>query len=265
MEPYLFKPGRIPLLVSMPHVGTHLPEGLRERLTDEAQGLPDTDWHLPLLYDFLEEVGASVLVARYSRYTIDLNRPPDDTPLYATATTGLFPETLFDGRPLYRPGPAPEPAERKARFETYWRPYHERLEQTLAGFHARHGIAVLLDAHSICSVVPRLFEGRLPDLNLGTADGRSLAPELSERLVATCATSGYSHVLNGRFKGGYITRHYGRPTTGYHAVQLEMAQCNYMDEEAPFTFREERAASLRPVLRRFVEVLADFARSGGRS
>ncbi|MCY1075917.1 N-formylglutamate deformylase [Archangium lansingense] len=265
MEPYLFKPGRIPLLVSMPHVGTQLPEGLHERLTDEAQSLPDTDWHLPILYDFLEEVGASVLVARYSRYTIDLNRPPDDTPLYTTATTGLFPETLFDGRPLYRTGPALEPAARKARLEAYWRPYHERLEQTLAGFHAQHGIAVLLDAHSICSVVPRLFEGRLPDLNIGTADGRSVAPEISERLVATCAMSNYSHVLNGRFKGGYITRHYGRPASGYHAVQLEMAQCNYMDEEAPFTFREERAAALRPTLRRFVEVLADFARSGGRS
>ncbi|HEY0526121.1 MAG TPA: N-formylglutamate amidohydrolase, partial [Stellaceae bacterium] len=141
-EIYDFRPGRIPLLVSMPHVGTELPADIAARLTGEARALPDTDWHLPLLYDFLDGIGASVIVARVSRYVIDLNRPPDDTPLYASATTGLCPSVLFDGRKLYRPGAEPDDAERRARLETHWRPYHQRLEAELTAMRQRYGVAV---------------------------------------------------------------------------------------------------------------------------
>jgi N-formylglutamate amidohydrolase len=263
MNVYDFRPGRIPLLVSMPHVGTDLPADITARLTDDARALPDTDWHLPLLYDFLDEVGASVIVARVSRYVIDLNRPPDDTPLYASATTGLCPDVLFDGRPLYHSGAEPDEPERRDRLETYWRPYHQRLDAEMAEMRRRCGVAVLFDAHSIRSVVPRLFAGRLPDLNIGTADGASAAPELVERLVEVASGAGgdeFDHVLNGRFKGGYITRRYGKPSEGCHAVQLELTQRTYMDEEGPpFAFREDRAARIHPHLRRWVEALAAFA------
>jgi N-formylglutamate deformylase len=269
-EIFEFRQGRVPLLVSMPHVGTELPADIAGRLTDEARALPDTDWHLPLLYAFLDEIGASVIVARVSRYVIDLNRPPDDTPLYASATTGLCPSVLFDGQPLYRPGAEPDEAERRTRLDAYWRPYHRRSEAELTEMRRRQGVAVLFDAHSIRSVVPRLFEGRLPDLNIGTADGASAAPELTARLVEVAQGAGdddFDHVLNGRFKGGYITRRYGRPEADWHAVQLELSQRTYMDETGPpFAFREEHAARIRPHLRRWVETLAAFAveRAAGR-
>lgn len=258
--------GEIPLLVSMPHVGTELPDRFSERLTEDARVLSDTDWHLPQLYDFLGEIGASILTARYSRLVIDLNRPPDGTLLYKTATTGLFPDVLFDGRPVYRKGMAPDEAERKTRLETYWRPYHAKIESELTRMREQFGIAVLFDAHSIRSEIPRLFEGRLPDFNIGTADGKSVDTEVESRLVkAMASASTYSHVLNGRFKGGYITRHYGRPNDGWHAAQLELVQATYMDEELPFGFRPDRASRVRPYLRRFVEILADFARTHART
>jgi N-formylglutamate amidohydrolase len=257
---YRFTAGRIPLLVSMPHAGTDLPDGFADRLTEPAKALPDTDWHLPALYDFLDEVGCSVLVARYSRLVVDLNRPPDDAPLYTTATTGLIPPELFDGAPVYRPGAGPDQAEKRERVERYWRPFHTKLAEELARLRATYGTAVLFEAHSIRSEVPRLFRGRLPDLNMGTNDGDSADPGLAKRLFAILARAeGYTSVLNGRFKGGYNTRHYGAPARDIHAVQLELAQAAYMEEAPPFAFRPDRAASLRPHLRRFVEALAEFA------
>lgn len=263
--PFNFTPGRIPLLVSMPHVGTDLSDGLAQRLTDDARPLPDTDWHLPRLYDFLTEIGASILAARFSRFVIDLNRPPDDTPLYKTATTGLCPDVLFSGRPAYRDRQAPNAAERQERLDGFWRPYHSKLEAELTTMRERFGLAVLFDAHSIRSVIPRLFEGRLPDFNIGTADGASIDAELEGRLAQVFTSARpYTHVLNGRFKGGYITRHYGRPSRGWHAVQLELAQATYMDEEPPFRFREDKASQVRPHLRRFVGTLADFATTRAR-
>jgi len=265
-HPFDFAPGRIPLLVSMPHVGTELSKGLAQRLTADARSLPDTDWHLPRLYDFLTGIGASILAARFSRFVIDLNRPPDDAPLYKAATTGLCPDVLFDGRPVYRDGQAPDAAERQARLDAFWCPYHAKIEAELARMRQTFGLAVLFDAHSIRSIIPRLFEGRLPDFNIGTAEGASADVELEQRLdeIARSAHP-YTHVLNGRFKGGYITRHYGRPSHGWHAVQLELAQTTYMDEEAPFRFREDKASQVRPHLRRFVEALADFATARARS
>lgn len=254
--PYEFRRGDSPLLISMPHPGTAVPDELRPALTEAALRLPDTDWHVDRLYDFAAEQGANILCARYSRYAVDLNRPPDDTPLYSTATTGLFPDVLFDGEPVYRADARPDDAWRARCLNEIWHPYHECIARTLEQIKARHGYAVLFDAHSIRSVVPRLFDGRLPDFNIGTNEGRSAADDLVARLCAVCEQSEeYTTVLNGRFKGGYITRRYGDPAAGVHAVQLELAQVIYMDESYPFDYLPQRAERVRAVLRRFVETL----------
>ncbi|ANG63606.1 N-formylglutamate deformylase [Marinobacterium aestuarii] len=249
-----FTPGRVPLLISMPHPGTCLTPAVAAGLVPEAACLADTDWHIAQLYDFAAELGASVLEARYSRYVVDLNRPADDTPLYATATTGLFPDTLFDGRPLFREGLAPSAQERSRYLDDIWTPYHQTLNDELQRLKAEFGYALLWDAHSIRSEVPRLFEGRLPDLNLGTNSGTSCDPALAAQLQALCAQQkDYSHVFNGRFKGGYITRQYGDPQAGIHAVQLELAQCTYMDETEPFGFRQDLAAPTQLLLKSLLQ------------
>jgi len=253
---FSFTRGRVPLLISMPHAGTRLTPAVEAGLVEAAQSLPDTDWHIPRLYDFAAELGASTLAAGYSRYLIDLNRPADDQPLYAGATTGLYPSTLFDGSPLFREGLEPSAAERARYLAEVWTPYHRTLRDELERLKSQFGYALLFDAHSICSRVPHLFDGRLPDFNLGTFAGASCAPELAARLQAVCAgAAGYSQVLNGRFKGGHITRHYGQPAARIHAVQLELAQCTYMDEQAPFAYREDLAAPTRQVLRQLLETL----------
>ena len=262
MDIYRFIPGTAPLLVSMPHLGTHVPPPIAARMTNAALTVPDTDWNLDRLYDFLGEIGAASIQATHSRYVIDLNRAPDGQALYPGASnTELCPTTQFDNSPIYRPGQAPSGDEVQARRQTYWSPYHQRLAAELAAIKDRHGYALLFDAHSIKSVVPRFFEGRLPDLNLGTGGGSSAAPGLAARLIeAAGEAEGYSSVLNGRFKGGYITRQYGRPAERVHAVQLELAECTYMNEEPPFEFREEQAAKLRPHLRALLEAMLEWGR-----
>ena len=253
---YTFHQGTTPLLLSIPHAGTAVPEVLFDRWSQPARTLPDTDWHVPVLYDFAQELGLSILQATYSRYVIDLNRPPDGASLYpGQATTGLCPETLFDGTRLYQtntPLSDDEIAERRVR---YWHPYHTRLAEELARIRAAYGYALLYDAHSIASRVPRLFEGRLPDLNLGTARGTSCAPNLESTIAALLRRSGFSYAVNGRFVGGYITRHYGNPAEGIHAIQMEIAQASYMDEVEGYPYNEAKAAVLKPVLR---EVLTTF-------
>ena len=253
MELFKFRAGTAPLLVSMPHTGTFIPDWLAPRLSAPARSLPDTDWHLERLYDFLDELGASVLVATHSRYVVDLNRPPDNANLYpGQDTTGIVPMDTFHLEPLYLPGFPPSEEEIGERIRTYWRPYHDRLSQALAEIKAKHGYALLWDAHSIFSVLPRFFKGKLPDLNLGTADGKSCAPGIGEALAKT--VEGYSVALNGRFKGGYITRHYGDPANSVHAVQLELSEVNYMDEKAPYRFVESKARQLRPQLKTLLEL-----------
>lgn len=249
-----FKRGRVPLLISMPHAGLKLTPAVEAALVDEALSLPDTDWHIPRLYDFTEELGASTLAAEYSRFVIDLNRPADDKPLYAGATTGLFPSILFDGAPLFKHDKTPSAAERATYLEQIWAPYHRTLEQELARLRDEFGYALLFDAHSIRGHVPHLFDGRLPDFNLGTFNGASCDAQLAHRLEAVCAAAGqYSHVLNGRFKGGHITRHYGDPANNIHAVQLELAQSTYMDEFVPFHYRPDLAEPTQVVLRKLLE------------
>ena len=251
-----------PLIVSIPHAGTMLPPEVAERLVPAALDVPDTDWHLPVLYDFVADFGATVLAARASRYVIDLNRPPGGESLYpGQATTGLCPTILFDGTPLYRPGAEPDDAETARRLETWWKPYHAALAAEIARVKARHGYALLYDAHSIRSTLPRFFEGRLPDLNLGTARGTSVPEPLRAGLaeaVAAARAEGYTGVVDGRYVGGYITRHYGRPAENVPAMQMELVQATYMDEDQPFTFRPDLAARVRPVLRRVVEVFAGW-------
>jgi N-formylglutamate deformylase len=251
MTTFTLHQGAGPLLVSMPHPGTALPAAIRERLAPRAQATPDTDWHLDRLYDFAAGLGASVLRATQSRYVIDLNRPPDDASLYpGRTTTDLCPLTDFDGVPLYLEGRAPGAAEVAQRRAAFWQPYHDALHTELGRIAARHGYALLYDAHSIRSVVPRLFDGVLPDLNLGTDGGRTAAPSLIEAVAAVCRSApGFTFVADGRFRGGYITRHYGRPEDGIHAIQMELAQYRYMDESPSWTYQPGRAALLKGVLR----------------
>ncbi len=241
--------GVAPLLVSLPHDGSVVPAPLAARMVEGARVAPDTDWHVARLYAFARELGASILVPRHSRYVVDLNRPEDDTSLYpGQNTTGLCPALQFSGEPVYLDGQAPDAAEVAARVETYWRPYHDALQDELARVRATHGRAVLWEGHSIRGALPFLFEGRLPDLNLGTAAGISCSPALQARLEAVLAgQDDYDWVANGRFKGGYITRHYGDPANGVDAVQLEISQRTYMDE-ASFEWDERKAARLQRVL-----------------
>jgi N-formylglutamate deformylase len=264
--PYRYRRGTSALIVSMPHVGTFVPHSVGHALTDCAARRPDTDWHLPRLYDFVDELGATVIEATHSRYVVDVNRPPDGSNLYpGWDTPRLCPIDTFHSEPLYRardgsPG-EPGEAEIRRRVDAIWGPYHRRLAAEIARVQAEHGIAMLWDAHSIVSEVPRLFEGRLADFNLGTADGASCDPGLADALaVAFSRHAGYTTVLNGRFKGGYITRRYGAPAQGVHAVQLEMAEATYMDETSPYSFRPERAGRVREILREQLDIVLDWAR-----
>jgi N-formylglutamate deformylase len=242
--------GDCALLVSMPHIGTEIPAELRADYQPRALDVEDTDWHLDRLYDFLSAMGASVLQPRTSRYVIDLNRPPDDAPMYPGASnTELCPTHFFTGDDLYLPGGAPDPQERQRRRDVYWRPYHAALASELQRIKAIHGYVMLWDAHSIRSCIPWLFEGTLPGLNLGTANGESAHPSIGVALEQVCqASPQFSHVLNGRFKGGHITRQYGSPKDHVHAVQLEMCQHLYMDETSPFAYDEHKAKAIQPLL-----------------
>lgn len=265
MELFRFKGRSSPLLVSIPHLGTYIPDHLIRHMTPAARLLADTDWHLDLLYSFLDELGASCLMATHSRYVIDLNRPPDDASLYpGKAGSALCPLETGKSEPVHAPGAEPTPEEIAERRDRYWKPYHEKLAAELARIRVKHGYALLWEAHSIPSVVPRLFEGRLPDFNIGTANGTSCAPGVGERLLARASRArGYSAVLNGRFIGGYITRHYGSPKDGVHAVQLELTRCTYMDEDTPpFRFRENLAKRVRPHVRALVEACLENSARG---
>lgn len=251
--------GELPLLISVPHDGCHVPEDMRDRMTSIGLALPDTDWHVAELYDFARDLGASMQVANYSRYVIDLNRSATDDVLYpGQVATGLCPEQTFSGENIYVDGGVTD-QEKAQRITKYWQPYHARLESTLATLREKHGYALLWDAHSIPSIVPRLFDGELPELNIGTDGGRSCAASIETAVADASRAGSYSVAVNGRFKGGYITRHYGSPGNGVHAIQLEVAQRAYMDE-ASMVFDVEKAGRLRDMLRRLLEVFLNAAR-----
>ncbi|PMS29852.1 N-formylglutamate deformylase [Trinickia symbiotica] len=264
-EPVFFlHRGKIPLLLSIPHLGTQIPEDIAATMTDVASRTDDCDWHLDRLYSFAERLGASIIKPLCARYVIDLNRPPDDANLYpGQDTTGLVPLDTFEKEPLYRRGHVPTDQEISRRRAVYWQPYHDALARELDALKEKHGVVLLWDAHSIRSQVPRLFDGVLPDFNFGTAGGGSALPGLAEAMAdAVQHRSAYSAVANGRFRGGYITRHYGRPEDGIHALQLELSQRTYMHEQMPYAYDEIRAARIEPLLEFLVSRAVETLHTG---
>lgn len=246
--------GRLPLIVSIPHGGELLPDWLVPRLPPVARQRSDTDWHLRRLYAFAAERGASVVEANYSRYVIDVNRPGDGSSLYpGQTTTTLCPTETFRGEPLYAQGDGPSAEEIDTRKRDFWQPYHDALAAEIACLREQHTNVLVWEAHSIAGVLPRLFEGRLLDLNIGTHSGASCAPAMRKAVIAAAAGSPFTWVADGRFKGGHITRHYGQPANGVHTIQLEMVQAVYMDEQVPFPYLPDAAARVQPVLRNMLD------------
>lgn len=254
---YRFHAGETPLLVSIPHAGTFIPDHIAARLTERARSRPDTDFFVDRLYGFAPELGASVIAATHSRFVVDLNRPPDDVSLYpGRFTTGLLPARTLDGGAVYRKGAEPDADETALRLKRYWRPYHDKIARELIRLRKRFGYALLWDAHSIKSRIPALFDGELPLYNFGTFEGKACALAAEPAFREILAARGIdSFVFNGRFKGGYITRHYGKPEQGVHALQLELVQDAYMDERSD-RYREDKAAATAPVIR---ELMAAYA------
>ena len=251
--------GDSPLVIDVPHAGTHVPPELAARFTVAARAVPDTDWHVEKLYAFAARAGITLVAATHSRYVVDLNRDPSGNALYPGAdNTELCPTRTFDNAPIYVDAP-PDDDEVAARRAAYFEPYHAMLAAEVARVRARHGWVIVLDGHSIRAEVPRFFAGRLPDLNLGSAGGAACAPSLREDAVAVlAAAAGFTHVVDGRFKGGWITRHHGRPGDGVHALQLEVAQACYMDEAPPYPWVPGRAAALVSVLERLAQALVGW-------
>lgn len=226
---FSFKPGTTPLLISIPHDGRKLMPGQDERMTTHGKAIPDTDWFVKDLYAFASDLGASIIAANYSRYVVDLNRPATDDQLYAgQVSTGLCPLQTFAGDDIYVAGEIVSAVEQAERVQQYWRPYHDEIRATIGRLKCEFGYALLWDAHSIASEVPRLFPGVLTDLNIGTNGGASCSEACESAVMEAARISEYSSVLNGRFRGGFITRHYGDPEQGVHAIQLELSQRCYM-------------------------------------
>lgn len=260
MQPFELLPGSTPLLVSIPHGGTYIPDDIQSTMTKQALRLPDTDWHVPTLYAFARQLDVSVLEANYSRYYIDVNRSREGESLYpGQSETELCPLKTFHNENIYTRGDAPIETEIQYRSALVWQPYHTALSGELKRIKAEFGYALLWDAHSIRSRVPRFFSGQLPDFNLGTGDGSSCPAKLADQLLALVGTQlDYSAVLNGRFKGGYITRQYGDPANNYIAVQLELSQLTYMDEET-YLYNSDLSASVISVIGKLIDTMMLFS------
>jgi len=264
--------GTAPLLVSLPHTGTDL-AGLEDRFASPWLARRDTDWWIDRLYEFAAGMGATVLHTAISRSVIDVNRDPSGVSLYpGQTTTGLCPTETFDGDALYRPGLEPDAAEIERRRASYHRPYHAALEAEIGRLKGLHDRIVLYDCHSIRSVLPRLFDGTLPVFNLGTDDGRSADPEIEATVAAIMAGTSESHVVNGRFKGGWITRHHGRPVDGVHALQMELSNRGYLREPEgkgtpenwPVAYDADFAAPMRRTLKTILEAAIGWAEGATR-
>jgi N-formylglutamate deformylase len=263
-EPWLtVKRGEAPLLVSFPHTGLSVPAECAAGLVSFPLARHDADRYIDRLYAFVSDLGATSVHTALSRTVIDVNRDPSGASLYpGQTTTGLLPTETFDGRPLYREGAAPTPDEIERRKSAYFAPYHAALADELARLRALHSRVVLYDCHSIRSVIPRLFPGELPVFNIGSNDGKSCDPVLIDEIAAICAASRWPHVVNGRFKGGWITRNYGRPGDGVHAVQMELAFRGYLpDESDPPRWDADFAKPIQQTLRAVLEACLAFARS----
>ena len=258
---YEISRGSSPVILAFPHTGTNVPADIWERLNDNGRLLADTDWHIHQLYAGLLP-NATTVRATFHRYVIDANRDPSGASLYpGQNTTGLVPTSDFDGNPIWKDGEEPSEADIALRRDSFHRPYHAALEAEIARVRAEHGIAVLYDCHSIRSLIPFLFEGRLPDFNIGTDGGMTCDPAIEQVVVdITAAADGYSSVLNGRFRGGWTTRHYGKPRTGIHAIQMELAQINHLATEAPpFAYDAAKADRLRIHLKQLLERIETIA------
>ncbi|WP_417724128.1 N-formylglutamate deformylase [Salipiger sp.] len=266
MHPVTVARGDSPLVLAFPHTGTWLPEDIRARLAPEGLLLRDTDWHIDALYRDLVP-GVTTVRANFHRYVIDANRDPSGASLYpGQTTTGLIPLTTFDNAPIWTEGQEPTEADTAARLAAWHRPYHAALEAEMERVRAIHGVAILYDCHSIRSVIPWLFDGTLPDFNIGTNGGTTCAPAVEAAVLDRCAASGRTHVLNGRFKGGWTTRHYGRPGDNIHAIQMELAQSSHLAREEPdFALDPDRAEALRATLEPILQDLIDVARTLARS
>ncbi len=247
MSPVTIIPGTSPIVLAQPHSGTFVPGNIRAKLTERGAMLADTDWHIPQLYDGLVPQ-ATIVRAEFNRYVIDANRPPDGESLYpGQNTTGLVPLVDFENQPLWLD--EPDEGEIARRREAFHAPYHAALRAELDRARAAHGFAVLYDCHSIRSHLPFLFDGTLPDLNIGTNGGVSCGQAIERAVAIACANGPYSYVVNGRFRGGWTTRHYGDPGRNIHAIQMEIAQSTYLEaEESPFDFSSDKAADLRDTL-----------------
>lgn len=261
MHPVEVRRGDGPIVLGLPHTGTYVPPEIRTRLNARGRALADTDWNIHKLYDGVLE-GATTVRATFHRYVIDANRDPSGQSLYpGQNTTGLVPLTDFDGAPIWEVPPSGGEVEHRR--ETWHAPYHAALREELDRVRRQHGVAVLYDCHSIRSHIPFLFEGRLPDFNIGTNGGTSCAPGITAAVEAVChAARGYTSVTDGRFKGGWTTRHYGQPETGLHAIQMELAQSTYMEEAPPWPYLHERAEALRPHLADILQRIAQLALQG---
>jgi len=249
--------GSSPLLLAQPHGGTEIPQSILARLNQQGHARADTDWHISRLYAGLA-VNATIVSTTVHRYVIDANRDPADQSLYpGQNTTSLCPTTTFDGDEIYHHGQAPSVDEINERQQLYHQPYHDALREQLERIHQLHGYAILYDCHSIRSLAPYLFDGKLPDFNIGTNSGSSCDPAIESAVQGVCAAAGdYSTVSNGRFKGGWTTRHYGEPGRGFHAIQMELAQCNYMLERDPWSYADDRAGKLRVILAQILQSLS---------
>ena len=264
IEPVEIRQGTSPVILGLPHTGTHVPEAIAARLNARGLELADTDWHIHTLYDGLLDDATSVR-ATFHRYCVDANRDPAGASLYpGQNTTGLVPETDFDGVQIWKDGDAPTPADVEARRAAFHAPYHAALADEIARVKAIHGVAILYDCHSIRSHIPFLFSGKLPDFNIGTNDGETCHALIQQAAVEVCGgAQGYSCVLNGRFKGGWTTRHYGRPSDNVHAIQMELAQSTHLaSESAPFAYDAAKAVPLRAHLKTLLTRLERLALDG---
>ncbi len=255
--------GTGPIVLGLPHTGTEIPGPIRDRLNKNGRSMADTDWNIHRLYGGLQGDVTTVRTPIH-RYVIDVNRGPDDASLYpGQNTTGLCPVTDFDGRPIYCDNQEPDPDEVEARRLTYHQPYHDALSAELTRVQALHGCAILYDCHSIRSSIPYLFDGDLPDFNIGTNSSTSCAAIVEKTVDEICRSAqGYRTVLNGRFKGGWTTRHYGRPKDGIHAIQMELAQKTYMQEAPPWNYDDAKATYLRAHLSYILNALGQLVKTG---
>lgn len=256
--PVSLQRGNLPLILAMPHSGAYVPDDIFETFNETGQTLADTDWHIPRLYDGLIE-DVTIIQAHFHRYVIDPNRPPDGKSLYpGQNTTGLCPLINFENDLIYKPGLEPCAQEIEFRRAFFHQPYHDLINQEIERLRSHHGYAVLYDCHSIRSEISYLFDGKLPDLNIGTFDGRSCHSSFTENAMNICLDqTEFSTVLNGRFKGGWTTRHYGQPYNHIHAIQMELCQSTYMEEKPPWTYRADRADRIRPILKDLLEAIIE--------